>query len=300
VIVRLAVLSDIHGNLPALEAVLADMTTFDVDHVVVAGDSINWGPHSAEVIERIMQNRWAVIRGNHEFYMLEWERPEVPEYRRAWTLPRWLNETIPVYWRRIIASLPDTLALHYHGAPPVQVIHASPGDHWRGIYESTTDDEITAMLRDIEPETVIVGHTHLQMQRQSGRWQIVNPGSVGNPLNGIPGAYYMLLEGSEAGWTPVFRRVEYDRTPVYDAYERLGFVEKHGGTGLLMIEEIREARPLLWGYINWRGDHHPNEPDSVALAEAFLSDPRARWDYLHPEYHLNLPVDFPNHRERLR
>jgi predicted phosphodiesterase len=173
---RLAVLADIHGNLPALEAVIADMIAFEVDHVVVAGDSINWGPYPAQVIARVMRDHWAVIRGNHEFYMLEWDQPGVPEYRREWSLPHWLNAAIPARWRHVIAALPDALTLHYRGVPPVQVLHASPGDHWRGIYESTSDDEIAAMLAGIEAETVVVGHTHLPMQRMSGRWQIVNPG----------------------------------------------------------------------------------------------------------------------------
>ena len=68
---RLAVLADLHGNLPAFEAVRTDLAQFSVDRVVVAGDLINWGPSSAEVAARVLEAGWAVIRGNNEFYLLD-------------------------------------------------------------------------------------------------------------------------------------------------------------------------------------------------------------------------------------
>jgi predicted phosphodiesterase len=87
---RLAVLSDIHGNLPALEAVLADMKPFAVDQVVIAGDVVNWGPFSADVMERVTCENWAIIRGNNEFYLLEYNTPRQPEHWQSYTLLPWL------------------------------------------------------------------------------------------------------------------------------------------------------------------------------------------------------------------
>ena len=88
---RLAVLADIHGNLPALQAVIDDMAQFAVDQVVVAGDSINWGPFSREVLEVIRERRWPVIRGNNELYLLDYDTERcgvsahlvIEEFRRA-------------------------------------------------------------------------------------------------------------------------------------------------------------------------------------------------------------------------
>ena len=80
----LAVLSDLHGNLPALEAVLADLAQFQVDQAIVAGDVINWGPFSAQVMERVTAGGWAVIRGNNEFYLLDYDTPRAPA---AWSNP---------------------------------------------------------------------------------------------------------------------------------------------------------------------------------------------------------------------
>lgn len=84
---RLAVLADIHGNLPALEAVIEDMAQFAVDHVVVAGDSINVGPFSREVLEVISARNWAVIRGNNGYYVTEYQTPRMPAHWSAFTLP---------------------------------------------------------------------------------------------------------------------------------------------------------------------------------------------------------------------
>lgn len=286
---QLAVLSDIHGNLPALQAVMRDMEEFDVDHVIVAGDNINWAPFSVQVMEVIAHQRWAVIRGNHETYFLEWGTSRAPAYRSDWTMPRWLNEIMPDDLGYKIASLPDTLTLFYPGVPPIRLVHGSPGDHFRGIYEQTTDEEIAEMLGAVSEETVIAGHTHLTLDRRSGRWHILNPGSVGVPLDGIQGASYMLIESAGGPWEPTFRNVEYDLMPLFDEFERVGFLEAHSPLSYLIMEEFKVARPIVWGFRQWCKAHHADEPETVALAEDYLHDPQARWDHLHPFYHLNLP-----------
>ncbi|HEX8217763.1 MAG TPA: metallophosphoesterase family protein [Chloroflexia bacterium] len=104
---RVAVLADIHGNLPALEAVSRDLEQFGVDLVVVAGDLINWGPCSEQVLEFVAERRWPVIRGNHEFYLLDYGTDRAPV---AWqdssqfaTLP-WLRNQLAGRWQTTIAA----------------------------------------------------------------------------------------------------------------------------------------------------------------------------------------------------
>ena len=289
---RLALLSDIHANLPALEAVITDMAQFNVDHVVVAGDSINWGPFSTQVIERIINERWAVIRGNHEMYLLEYQRENVPEHRQVWTLPPYHRATIPAYWQYVIGSLPDALTLYYPDLPPVQVAHAAPGNHFTGIYPQTPEHEIEAMLDGTEPRTVIVGHTHLPTHLQIGRWQVINPGAVGLPLNGVPGASYALLDGDADGWRPTFRHIEYDQTALLDEFERIEHVKHHGSTGYLAINEFRTARPLIVGYHSWMTAQNPHaDRESIAFAEQYVESD-LRWEYLHPLYRVNLPQTY--------
>src|SRR5688500_16051015 len=110
---RLAVLSDIHANLPALEAVIVDMAQFEVDQVIVAGDSISAGPYSPEVLEQITAQNWAIIRGNHEFYLLDYRTPREPASWAQYTMPRYLSQQLAGRWHNLIASLPDSLTLYY-------------------------------------------------------------------------------------------------------------------------------------------------------------------------------------------
>lgn len=110
---RLAVLSDIHGNLPALEAVIADLAGRDVDQVVVAGDVINWGPFSAEVLARVTSAGWPVVRGNHEFYLLDYGTPRASpawDDRQRFSLLPWLCRQLRGPWQARIAGWPDTLS----------------------------------------------------------------------------------------------------------------------------------------------------------------------------------------------
>ena len=284
---RIAVLSDIHANLPALNAVINDMAQFSPDHVIVAGDSINWGPFSTQVIQRIMRDHWAVIRGNHEYYLLELHRDTTPDYRRGWTLPRYHRRTIPLKWQYVIGSLPDTLVLYFPDLPPIRVLHASPGDHFRGIYPTMDADDIQGMLHGVEETMVIAGHTHLAMDVQAGPYHFINPGSVGLPLNGIIGADYAILDGNAHGWTVTQRHIDYDKTPLFAEFERIEHVKHHGSTGYLAIEEFRQSRPFIYGYHRWKANERADIPDTVDLAKEYIAS-GVCWEYVHPEYRMNL------------
>jgi predicted phosphodiesterase len=286
---RLAVLADIHGNLPALEAVIADMAQFEVDQVIVAGDSINWGPYSAEVLERIYAENWAVIRGNHEFYMLYRNTPFMPEAWRGFTTLDWLNSHIPKKWRTIVSCQPDELRLCFNDAPFVRVVHGTPGNHWKGIYPTqSSEDEIHTMLGGVEENTVIGAHTHLALERRVGRWHILNPGSVGVPLDGILGARYLILDGSTEGWKANFRHLEYDIAPLIEECERQDYISIHGVTGRLMIEEFKTARPQIHPFAQWRRKYHPGEPESFELLEQFFKLGDAVLEFRLPDYRVNL------------
>ena len=204
---KLAILSDIHGNLPALEAVMADMQQFNVDQVIVAGDVINFGPFSRKTAEIVIEQNWPVIRGNNEFFLVDYNTPRAPA---EWNDPlqfapiAWLSQQFDAdaKLKMQIAAWPDSLNLRYEDAPPIQVFHGTPNDPWEPIYWTLTDEEIEKLLSTAEADFVICGHTHLPLDRQSGRWQIFNPGSVGVPLDGVFSASYMILESNERSWKP--------------------------------------------------------------------------------------------------
>ena len=284
---RLAILADIHGNLQALDAVRRDLDRERIDRVIVAGDSINWGPSSAEVLDIIEREGWAVIRGNNEYYLLDYDTPRAPA---AWTpedfrvLP-WLREQVSGERHSIVATWPDTLSLRFPDAPAIRVVHGSPRSHWEPIHRDTSPEVLATMLAGVDESYVLAGHTHLTMDRSVDGWRIFNPGSAGLPLDGIFDAQYMLLDGDESGWRPSWRRIVYDRTPLFDAFERARLAERCGPIGQLMIEEFRTNRIHVHAFVVWRNQHHPGQPFTGELLQAFKQ--ADRWEYTESAYHVN-------------
>lgn len=286
---KLAILSDIHGNLPALEAVLSDLENYDVDQVIVAGDVINFGPCSRKTAEIVIEKGWPVIRGNNEYFLLDYKTPRAPA---EWNDPiqfaptAWLDRQFDLELKSRIACWPDLITLRFKDAPPIQVFHGTPNNPWDSIYWTLTDEEIKKLLFNIEADFVICGHTHLTMNRQSGKWRIFNPGSVGVPLDGIFSASYMLLEGNEQGWTPTFRRIPFDYEAVFQEFEKSGYNKECGPIGRLVVEIYRNARPML-GFLKWREIHKPGFPITEELLDEFLADGKW-WEFAHSAYHINL------------
>ncbi len=291
---RLAILADLHGNLPALEAVLQDLSQFRVDHVIVVGDMVNWGPFSAQVLERVTREGWAVVRGNAEFYLLDYSTPRAPaewDDRSLFPLLPWLYRQLNGRWHNVIAAWPDTLSLRFPDAPPMRVFHGSPRSPQEPIYMISTPAEIEAMLAGIGETTVVAAHTHLAMERRVGRWHILNPGSVGGPADGDWTASYMLLEGHEEGWRPTFRRVHFDYEPIWKEFERQRFVDECGLIGHLVVQEFKTARLQLIPFLLWREAGCPNAPLRVELLDEFAKV--NRWDYTPLAYHVNVSPEEP-------
>lgn len=281
---RLAVLADIHGNLPALEAVIDDMAPYDVDQVVVAGDSVNCGPFSREVLEAISERRWALIRGNNAFYALDYCTPRQPAHWARFTLPQWLRDQLGAIWINFLASLPDTLSLRFADAAPVRVVHGLPGNPWVAITPRSTLSQVEAWLGETPEDTIIGAHSHIPMERHLGRWHIFNPGSVGLPLDGDARASYMIIEGSHAGWALLaHRRVPFSHRANDDAFERQGFVERCGITASLLLQEFQTARMRLWPFIQWKQTAFPDQAESATLLDQFMRLQDLR-PYMPPEY----------------
>ena len=268
---RLAVLADIHGNLPALQAVIDDMNQFDVDHVVVAGDSVNWGPFSREVLELGFQRRWALIRGNNAFYALDYGTVRAPDSWSSFSLPPILREQLGDGWLNAISCLPDTLSLRFVDAPPLRVVHGVPDNPWQAIFPCSTLDEVADWLGSVNEGTVICAHSHIPMERHINRWHIFNPGSVGVPLDGDFSASYMILDGHTKGWElAAYRRVPFDYDPLYREFDRQNFVLRGGVTASLVVEEFRTASLQVHPYIHWKQRHFGDRPDNRDLLREFL------------------------------
>lgn len=284
---RLAVLADLHGNLPALEAVLADLAQIHLDQIVIAGDAINWGPFSAGVMDRIVAGGWAAVRGNNEYYLLDFETPRAPaewSHYGQWPLLPWLKRQLAGRHHAAIAAWPDTLSLRYPDAPPIRVVHGTPRSHSEPLYPAplTPDAEVAALLAGVEEPVVIAGHTHIPLDRTVGPWRVLNPGSVGVPLDGRHCARYLLLEAVAGTWRAEFRAVPIDPAPVLREFERQGFLEECGVIGRLVYDEFVTARLELHPFIRWHAAECPERPLSFDLLAAWAAVDRT--PYVLPAY----------------
>lgn len=248
---NLAILADIHGNLPALQSVVADMGNFEIDHVIVAGDLINWGPFSLEVVEYALASQWAIIRGNNEFYLLDFATSREPASWRKYTLLPWLQSQFNPETRNKIAAWPDELRLRYPDAPEILVVHGVPGDPSTSIFATTKEVELNRIFRDVTCTTIVTAHTHLPLEKNIGGWHIVNPGSVGVPLDGEASASYALLTADNKGWNVMFRRVAYSIDPLLDRFEQQQFVLRCGPVAELIKREFVTARLQVIPFLRW-------------------------------------------------
>jgi putative phosphoesterase len=192
---RVAALYDIHGNLPALEAVLADVRQVGIDHIVVGGDVVP-GPMPRETLAclRDLEIRAQFIHGNGDREVLASIRGNetggVPEQFRH--LIRWNAQQLDREDEQWLASWPDTLTLAVEGVGEVLFCHATPRNDTEIFTRVTPADRLRPVFQEVAASVVVCGHTHMQFDRTVGELRVVNAGSVGIPFQD-PGAYWVLL-----------------------------------------------------------------------------------------------------------
>jgi putative phosphoesterase len=219
----IGLISDVHGNLPALEAVLDDMP--EVDAYVNAGDVVGYNPYPSECVEAVRDHEMATVQGNHDravagdasfgFHSdagraVEWTQKHVDEGTLDW-----------------LGELPAERETLLEGVR-VKVVHGAPGAPDRYTFPRDFSPSL------LEGEDVLVlGHTHVQAKREYDEGVVVNPGSVGQPRDNDPHAAYALLD-TETHEVEL-RRVEYPVSQVQDEIRRVGLPES-------LAERLAEGR----------------------------------------------------------
>jgi predicted phosphodiesterase len=196
---RVAALYDVHGNLAALDAVLAEIPD-DVD-IVVGGD-VAAGPYPSESLERLraLGGRVHWIRGNADRELAHGEEGGLaPEDMLDWVRSRLSEEQIA-----FLHGLPSTIELDVDGMGLVHFCHATPLNDVDIFTEHTPEDRVAPHVESTGPDTIVCGHTHMQFQRDVAGKRIVNAGSVGMAYEHEPGAYWALFgpDGVEHRRTP--------------------------------------------------------------------------------------------------
>ena len=194
---RIAAIYDIHANLPALEAVIAEIRQAKVERVVVGGDVLP-GPMPVETIQCLLDLEVPTqfIHGNGDREVLAQMRRVETEWfrsaREAWRAPvRWTAEQLQDPHRDLLASWPATLRVEIQGLGEVLFCHATPRNDTDVFTRLTSEERLAPIFAGIDA-LVVCGHSHMQFDRKIGNTRVVNAGSVGMPF-GKPGADWLLL-----------------------------------------------------------------------------------------------------------
>lgn len=234
---RTAVVSDIHGNLVALEAVIADLDREAPDLIVHGGDLSMIGPRPAEVIDLVREKGWPGVLGNTDELLFD-ASTRADQERKAPNLRDWLAVLYDTLgpWARSrlrdeqvswLASLPREWR-----SEELVLLHAAPADLWRAPMQGASDDELRQIYGDLNASLVIYGHIHRPFVRRLAGLTVANSGSVGLPYDGDWRPSYLLIDED----VPVVKRVEYDLERAQRDARETGFllagwlsaVQRHG------------------------------------------------------------------------
>ena len=233
---RVAVLADIHGNLPALDAVLGEADVAGADAIVLCGD-LAVGPMPAETLDRLAElgDRAIWVNGNCERELVAAydgsPDPGLPEVARRPT--EYCASRLERRHRDLIAGLPMSAGLEITGLGPVRFCHATGRSDTEMVLVDSPIDLYREAFADSDEPTVVLGHTHMPFDRLADRRRFVNPGSVGMPY-GRTGAYWALL-----GPDVVLRRTGYDLDAAVRTFERAA--PDYPGLDRFAAENIRHV-----------------------------------------------------------
>ena len=207
---RTAIVSDIHGNRRAFDAVLADLQEVSPDLILHGGDLASGGAHPAEVIDQIRSLGWPGVRGNTDEML--WAPESLASFFA--TVPK-----LAPLLSRIQEQIPPTVACigeerlrwletlpFLYSGQTLSLVHASPGDLWRAPMANASDDDFQETYSPLGSKIVVYGHIHVPFIRHVRGITVANTGSVSQSYDGDRRAAYLMIDGEKL----TTRRVEYD------------------------------------------------------------------------------------------
>ena len=205
---RIAVVSDVHGNAPALAAVLAEIEREQPDLVVSCGD-LTWGPLPEETYQLARGLNARFVRGNADRAVLE----GVSETEKE----QWMQARHTDEMRAFLAGFDEHVVVDVDGLGAVRFCHGSPRTDEECVTPETPDERVREFSQGVEERVIVTGHVHIQFDREVAGIRSVNSGSVGLPYEGRPGAYWAML-----GPDVELRRTEYDVEETIERYRASG------------------------------------------------------------------------------
>ncbi|MFL7793832.1 MAG: metallophosphoesterase [Anaerolineae bacterium] len=285
----LAILADIHGNLPALEVVLDDAERHAVDGIVVAGD-LTGGPQDVQVIQGLHSLGSRMIRGNREEYLLDFDIQE----GKHWAFLRLLYHRLDNDTLTLIASLPGQDVIAMNGAEPIHVVHGSLQSSRDMLLPERDPDTLqvfkeaellspdcnptkwaTPTLGGIDENILVCGHTHIPWAQRHKKKLALNPGSVGMPINGDPRAQYAILTWQNDHWQVKHRAIPYDIDRTRAAFHQDGLLEEGGGFAKACLLNIETGQNVPGRFIKYA-----RQVATQAGFESKATLPDTMWEYI--------------------
>ncbi len=242
---RIAALSDIHGNLPAFEAALDHVKKQNVDQIIIVGDIVLGAPDSAACWKLACELDCPIVQGNGESYIARYGTPDADP---IWSTEKfgplqWAAQQFSVEERKTLGALPLTCRI-----PEVSDLlffHSSPRSNQEPLRSYTPEDKLKEIFLGVTERYLVRGHQHNPQVRLWEDHIIINCGSVGIPVDYNPTAQYLLLEQHSNGWHIRHQSVDYDVDATLRRFRESGYLKAAGPMGRLEMRSIATATPQI-------------------------------------------------------
>ncbi len=249
---KLAILSDIHSNLVALEAVLADLNKQQVDRIIIAGDHVGDGPCPAGVVARIRQLDCYLIKGNREQYLKNYHSEKSKWQGKhqvaviVWTYQQLSDEELQFLW-----ELPEQLVVNLEGSKDIRVVHGSPLNISQHLYPDKHPERLKKALQVIEEKVLVCGHTHQPWHKVVDEKLVINPGSTGFSFKESCCAEYAILKVDGGKYDVEHRQVRYDFDKLVCQFEESGLLAEGGAWARAALLSIKEGKNVMVEFLHF-------------------------------------------------
>ena len=236
---KIAVISDIHANYQALEAVMKDIKKENCDRIFCLGDLAMAGPQPHMVIDFVRkQPDWIVIQGNTDKLIAEYTEQTYEDVKKMYPMmANALADDVKILEedkKQYLGSLPPQYETEIDGVK-ILLVHGSPRKNNENIFPNMPVNEIEEMIKDVDADLIFCGHTHQPCGYQTSTKQtVVNAGSVGRPMTEVPDACYVIADFNNGGFSINHKFVDYDRKMAAEIVKARGYDGADKIAGLLI------------------------------------------------------------------
>jgi len=269
---KIALIADIHGNLPAFNAILSDIRKQNIHHIIIAGDMITDCPDSNEILNIIKTLKATVIKGNREQYYLD----HSSGYKNHWNDSKqmssliWSFDNLSLENSQYLEGLKEEALLNISGLS-LRIVHGSPDSISELIFPLEKKDRFHELMYSLKEDILICGHSHQQWDRKVDSKYAVNPGSAGVHFNENQGAEYSVLEIGTDRISVTHKQIPYNIDELEKRFVLSGLYKKSPIWSESIIESIKQGENLSLQMLDYAYDmmkkrgikNTPTIPDEI-------------------------------------